>query len=517
MIAKNEAENLPRALTSVAAVADEVIVVDTGSTDDTVVVAKRLGAKVGHFAWRNDFAAARNASIEMASAAWILILDADEELAPESVQPLRTLVAEEPTEPVIFAGTTESILDSGLMGSSQVARVLPNLPSLRYRRPIHEELTNVDGGAAPMIGAPGLRILHHGYLGSERTRKAKVERNLSMLLAKVEQDPDDVVSWYYLGIEYGAARMPAAAAGVFSRWLDAIEQHLQRRCAIPARQYYAGALHELGRRDEAGSVAAEGARKHDSTTLSAIAALYLTASRPNEARAFAQRVLTTAETTSDEPLRLSAARALALTALGDVKLRAGDLEGGRAEYLAAITMDGGASEPRLRLAAVLEAMSQLDDARTTLLAALDRAPADAPTHIALARLERRMGLLQEAYDRLSEQVARTPRNLYLRLELATVLYDAKEFALGADVLAAAEELPELAASAPRFRAQYFGRLAYGCTEAQRFDDAIRAFRNAAQADPSSFAPTDRPAAADPRAATAPVAAAADPVAPVGRA
>lgn len=80
MIVKNEAGNLSRCLTSVRGVADELIIVDTGSTDDTVAVARSFGAAIVSFPWTGDFAAARNAGLEQARGTWILVLDADEEL-----------------------------------------------------------------------------------------------------------------------------------------------------------------------------------------------------------------------------------------------------------------------------------------------------------------------------------------------------------------------------------------------------------------------------------------------------
>src|SRR5438477_6471542 len=103
MIVKNEAANLRRALASVGPVADELVVVDTGSTDDSAAVAAELGARVAHFAWCDDFAAARNAALALASGAWILSLDADEELDPASVAPLRQLVAGDPLGPTVIS------------------------------------------------------------------------------------------------------------------------------------------------------------------------------------------------------------------------------------------------------------------------------------------------------------------------------------------------------------------------------------------------------------------------------
>src|ERR1700743_622324 len=88
-ITRNEEKNLPRALASVRGIADEVIVADTGSTDRTGQLAKEPGPVVCHFPWCDDFSAARNAAISHAHGDWILWLDADEELLPESFDELR--------------------------------------------------------------------------------------------------------------------------------------------------------------------------------------------------------------------------------------------------------------------------------------------------------------------------------------------------------------------------------------------------------------------------------------------
>jgi len=90
LIVRNEAARLEAALESVRAVADEIIVTDTGSTDDTVRLAKRLGAKVSHHVWTDDFAAARNACQVHASGDWILWLDADERLKTGCDQAVRS-------------------------------------------------------------------------------------------------------------------------------------------------------------------------------------------------------------------------------------------------------------------------------------------------------------------------------------------------------------------------------------------------------------------------------------------
>jgi glycosyltransferase involved in cell wall biosynthesis len=83
MIVKDEAQRLPRCLASAKPYVDETVVVDTGSQDETISIAKEYGAKVSSFQWCDDFAAARNYSLSLATGQWILLLDADEELVVE--------------------------------------------------------------------------------------------------------------------------------------------------------------------------------------------------------------------------------------------------------------------------------------------------------------------------------------------------------------------------------------------------------------------------------------------------
>jgi glycosyltransferase involved in cell wall biosynthesis len=484
LIARNEAPNLPRALGSVRAVADELIVVDTGSTDATVAVARRLGARVEHFAWRDDFAAARNHALSMARAAWILSMDADEELAPESVEPLRRIVRSDPGEPRLLTVEIHSRLDSGLTSVSSLGRILPNLPWLRFRRPVHEELARVDGGPLALVPADGVVLIHHGYQEAERVRQGKAERNLALLERAVGERPDDVASRYYLAVEYGSVGRVAQAARILGAWIDRIERELPRQAAVRALHQHAQALWALGRADDAVAVAVGGAHRHGSPTLHAAAASFLAETSPLEAEREARSALELAGRTRDEVLPRPAIEAAARVVLGDLRRRAGDPDAAGREYQAAAAALPASAAPKVRLAELSAAGGDLTGARRRLLDALADTPHDPASHVALGRVERRLGLLQAAFDRLVEQVAATPRNLELRLELAAVLYEAGEFGPGADVLAAAADLEELAAAGPRFRGGYFERLAHGCLRADRLEAATVAYRTAFQADPS---------------------------------
>ncbi|MFM7790363.1 MAG: glycosyltransferase family 2 protein, partial [Microcystis panniformis] len=95
MIVKNEAENLRRCLDSVKGVVDEMIVMDTGSTDDTIAIAKSYGAIVPSYDWRGNFSEARNKALKYVTCDWILVLDADEELNPAIVPKMRRAMEKE--------------------------------------------------------------------------------------------------------------------------------------------------------------------------------------------------------------------------------------------------------------------------------------------------------------------------------------------------------------------------------------------------------------------------------------
>ena len=103
VITKNEEENIGTWLTSMKKIADEMIVVDTGSTDRTVEMAKEAGARVFHHAWQNDFAAAKNCALEKAKGDWILFLDADEYFSPQTIAKVRPLLleVEKSTKPIV--------------------------------------------------------------------------------------------------------------------------------------------------------------------------------------------------------------------------------------------------------------------------------------------------------------------------------------------------------------------------------------------------------------------------------
>jgi tetratricopeptide (TPR) repeat protein len=161
MIVKNEQQNLPRCLASVRSQVDEMIVIDTGSDDNTVEIAQQYGAQVKQFEWCDDFAAARNFAIAQASGQWILTLDADEELVvtSEDWQNHLSLQSE------ALAYWLPLIDSSQPMTALRALRLFRNLPGLKYEGRYHEQLRYQDKYIKSELvkSLDCLQIVHYGY------------------------------------------------------------------------------------------------------------------------------------------------------------------------------------------------------------------------------------------------------------------------------------------------------------------------------------------------------------------
>ncbi|WP_242831273.1 glycosyltransferase family 2 protein [Desulfitobacterium dehalogenans] len=200
MIVKNEEKVIARCIESYRGAVDEIIVVDTGSTDQTVAIAQALGAKVFHFAWIDDFAAAKNFAIAKAKGDWIVFLDADEYFAGGTGGNLRTYL--ENLDKAYGAVACRMInIDetSGKIINEIVhVRIFKNDKELRYLNPIHEALHYSRKGGklqAHLADRRKLLIYHTGY--SKDINQDKAHRNLKLLLRQVDGDTVAKPEYYY--------------------------------------------------------------------------------------------------------------------------------------------------------------------------------------------------------------------------------------------------------------------------------------------------------------------------------
>lgn len=207
MIARDEAPRIGPALASLRPWVDRLVVLDTGSRDDTVARARAAGAEVFQTRWGDDFAAARNQALDHAQADWHVVVDADEWLE-DGGPALAALRQQAPG----FVGLIE--VDSqqgdghGPRAPSWLSRVLPG--PVRYAGRIHEQPQH----QWPLRRLP-VRLGHSGY--TEAALREKTGRNATLIAASLREHPDDAYLWYQSGKNHDAYGHWAAAAADFAQ------------------------------------------------------------------------------------------------------------------------------------------------------------------------------------------------------------------------------------------------------------------------------------------------------------
>lgn len=201
MIAKNEAENIGRCINSVKDAVDEIIVVDTGSADKTIEIAKSLGARVIREKWKNDFSYHRNTSLENASGDWIIFLDCDEEVEANSAEKLKEVIKNTSLE-AFFVQITNLLKDNNEITLPSI-RLFRNRKYYRFEGKIHEQIVNsiVGYSGHESIGYADIHVIHHGYNPEQCNIKAKILRNLN-ILKNYPGEKRNGFFFFNLGTEY---------------------------------------------------------------------------------------------------------------------------------------------------------------------------------------------------------------------------------------------------------------------------------------------------------------------------
>lgn len=203
VIVKNEERNIGKWLNNMRQIADEIIVVDTGSTDNTIDILENAGITPYHFTWCNDFAAAKNYAIQQATGDWIVFLDADEYFDASSIQRFRTEMTRYHANKKIGAimcqlvnidiDNRDKIIDTAIQ-----VRIFRNTKNIYYKNPVHEQLVTKPGKYI-MQKCFDLQIVHTGYSTSILRKKA--ERDLLILQqrekeAKTQQEREQLCVFF---------------------------------------------------------------------------------------------------------------------------------------------------------------------------------------------------------------------------------------------------------------------------------------------------------------------------------
>jgi Glycosyltransferases involved in cell wall biogenesis len=198
MIIKNEEHNLIKCLGNIKSKVDEIVIVDTGSTDKTKEIAKRYTDRIFDFEWCNDFAAARNYSISMAKNDWILILDADEVVEFYNKKTINKFIAE--NDKVVGRIKRINTFEDGSDTKKLFERVnrLFNRKYFKYEGIIHEQVVAKDGEEYNTLDIE-ITVKHIGYEKEVLNMTNKIERNKELLQKAILTKRDDPYLYYQLG------------------------------------------------------------------------------------------------------------------------------------------------------------------------------------------------------------------------------------------------------------------------------------------------------------------------------
>jgi len=365
MIVRDEAAQIEDCLRSVQGFVDEMVVVDTGSTDNTVALAQAMGARVEQIDWPGDFAPARNQALQWVSGEWVLVLDADERLRPEAMAPLRALMAQPDVLLINLLRHERGAVQSPY---SNVSRLFRRHPAIRWNRAYH---SMVDDSVAKLLqqenhwriaDCPEPALLHDGYRPELLAQGNKPQRLREAMEAELLERPGD---------PYACAKLGSleVAEGNLERGTALLRQGLAQCQADAHPERYELLLHLAlaeAARDPAAAIAlyreALALPLAPRLSLAArlnLAALLLQQGQPQEAEALCQRATAAAPEIS-----------LGWYNLGLIRRRLGDIAGALEAYREARRLQPEHAETHQNLAVALLLGGDIDGARSSFRQAI---------------------------------------------------------------------------------------------------------------------------------------------------
>lgn len=420
LIVRDEAESLGACLDAARDAADEIVVVDTGSVDGSVEIARSRGAIVVEEPWRDDFSAARNAGLERATGDFVLVLDADELLAPGGAALIRDAVK----APSLVGGYLPivNVFDSGERLTALILRLFRNDESVRFSNRIHEQvlepliaLAERTGGTFAIVKAP---VVHDGYRESLVAARGKDERNRRLFELQVRERPDDPYSWYKYADFLRRAAPKEKASEAMRRALECLRAaRPERRKMMP----YAGEVFallalgeiEAGRTAEAAALVAEG---FEGTTPTAHlhfakAVVALREGRLAEAEASFEECVRNRDLASLMPAQPGVTGFRSHHGIGAARFARGDREGAKAAFLAALRDNPRARDSALALVHIAREEGDAKEAMSRLHGIVREDPKDAEAWTLGGEILLRLGLLARADQWLAH--AAGPRSAFL--------------------------------------------------------------------------------------------------------
>ena len=223
MIVRNEQDVLPDSIHSVQSIADEIVLLDTGSTDQTPAIAQRLGAVVGRAAWANDFSAVRNACLRLVSGDWVLWLDAGERLAADSARQLREFVDQQADRQKAYLLLIDLPPADAAASGEQAARVrlMPHRADLKFEGRVRETLQPSIAAAGLAVGSAPGRIIRHSRQHDQALKTFKARRDLELAHLEIgEHNEPPLRVLLAMGEAYSDLGLGEQARGLFRKAID---------------------------------------------------------------------------------------------------------------------------------------------------------------------------------------------------------------------------------------------------------------------------------------------------------
>jgi FkbM family methyltransferase len=263
MIVRDNARTIEACLASIRPWVDEMVVVDTGSKDNTPQIALGLGARVYHFPWCDSFSAARNASLHYARGNWIFWMDSDDTIDADNGRELRELTYRESKSPILGFGMQVHCPGPGEDGHNDVTvvdhvKLFRNRRDLRFEGRIHEQILPAIRRAAGEVELTRLFVTHSGYDHSPQGQKKKLDRDFHLLHLELEERPNHPFTLFNLGMTYADNREYEKAANFLNRSIacsGTCESHLRKAYALLVYCYS-----QLGQKNSASETCQQGLR-----------------------------------------------------------------------------------------------------------------------------------------------------------------------------------------------------------------------------------------------------------------
>ena len=402
MIVKNEEHHLADCLKSVQGFADEIVVVDTGSTDNTVKIADSFGAKVIHSNWRNDFSYSRNISLDHATGRWILWLDADDRVPPSEVEKFTRLKSAPPDR--AFFMMIRNVRRDGFGEQWFQLRMFPNCSEIRFERKIHEQILPSLNRLRIPTKQVDIRIDHMGY-ENPKMQRDKALRNLQILFADLANHQEDplylaaIANSYFVIEEFGEA----------INWYKKILKIPNGRQKHPDLYFQAPTsiglcLKNLGDLSAAWewieTALADNPRKIDSLFIGA--ELKEKMKDPSGAAELYERVLQAPLLCSSCPVDPDTIKAKSLLCLGRIYTKAGRWNQGEGAYRKCTEKYPTVGQAFRELGELLLMREKFQEAAKNFQRAIDLRPGEPKAYLGLAKTLLSAGRTQEAAEVLEE-------------------------------------------------------------------------------------------------------------------